>query len=360
MRVVLDTSILCQDPRLVSTAFRVFLDGLPLVPVQLQIPEVVLDETMNRYREDLVASSASLKGALDSLGRLLPSNKFNVALPDLDTALLQQRQFLDASFSRVKAKVLPYPKVSHQKVVERDLARRRPFTREGKGYRDTLIWETVCELASSGGGPIVFVTANTKDFGEGPAPHPELLPDLAEPSSVRIVTTLKAFNTEYILPRLKDAEELRSRLENTSPDAFDIHRWMEANAEQLLHEDDVRFLLMQFPDSVGSFHVASMTKIGPVKVEGVKTMESGDRLVTISADVVANISITVDGDDYENYVEVRDAVGHDEPLDSGGWCSWNEEGEFAFEVDLILDAAGSRLKDFNISRVSCGSRAIEY
>jgi predicted nucleic acid-binding protein len=51
--IVVDTNIFCQDYRMVSTNFRVFFDGIGSIPGRLKIPEIVIDEVVNRFREDL-------------------------------------------------------------------------------------------------------------------------------------------------------------------------------------------------------------------------------------------------------------------------------------------------------------------
>jgi hypothetical protein len=95
--------------------------------------------------------------------------------------------------------VLPYPAVPHRQVVARALARRRPFDPRGRGgYRDTLIWESVLELARQGGvAHVVLVTRNHKDFaaGDGSGWHADLRADLVGLSArVDLAGELEAFD----------------------------------------------------------------------------------------------------------------------------------------------------------------------
>ena len=65
-------------------------------------------------------------------------------------------------------------------MVDRILAKRRPFTDSEKGYRDALIWHSTLEVASAG--RTVLLTANTRDFaeaGDKSAP-PNLASDLVD------------------------------------------------------------------------------------------------------------------------------------------------------------------------------------
>jgi hypothetical protein len=58
--------------------------------------------------------------------------------------------------------LLDHPSVAHHDLVDRVLARRRPFSEGEKGYRDALIWYSTLECAASGA--VILLSANTKDF----------------------------------------------------------------------------------------------------------------------------------------------------------------------------------------------------
>jgi hypothetical protein len=69
------------------------------------------------------------------------------------------------------------PRVSHEEVVKRDLLRRKPFGESGKGYRDTLIWETVLAELRREQSQMALVSHNIKDFA---GPDRMLHADLAK------------------------------------------------------------------------------------------------------------------------------------------------------------------------------------
>ncbi|MGI5238809.1 PIN domain-containing protein [Dactylosporangium sp. CA-139066] len=67
--------------------------------------------------------------------------------------------------------------VDIETVLQRDLARKKPFTDNGKGFRDTLVWETAKRVVmrSEGGDKIFLVTKNSTDYcDETGALAPEL------------------------------------------------------------------------------------------------------------------------------------------------------------------------------------------
>jgi hypothetical protein len=65
----------------------------------------------------------------------------------------------------VGARIAPFPSISHEEVVERALARKKPFATSGTGYRDFLIRRTVVAEAATGHFEVVFISFD----------HPKLL-----------------------------------------------------------------------------------------------------------------------------------------------------------------------------------------
>jgi len=52
-------------------------------------------------------------------------------------------RILSEEVKRMNAQSPDYADISHADIVTRDLKRRKPFQQNGKGYRDTLLWETI-------------------------------------------------------------------------------------------------------------------------------------------------------------------------------------------------------------------------
>src|SRR6185503_18198292 len=204
-----------------------FLDGFRTIPAELKAPEVVVDEVVNRYGEDLRDAEANLRksGRLvrQLLGKAENSSERETAV---ESKFATYKEWFVERLQSVGADILPYPTVSHKSVVQRDLFRRKPFNREGAGYRDCLIWENVRQLVVIGNEPAVFVTANKRDFGVGPTIHADLEKDLWDPWRVRLVHNLFEFNREFILPRLRMLENVSSSLKQQGANEFDLRGWL--------------------------------------------------------------------------------------------------------------------------------------
>ena len=185
MKIVLDTNIL-------HNAF--FLNKADLISIsktarenkiQILLPEVVLKEFINQYKKEL----KKLRNSIDEI-----SSKSSKLLLDFTLSTNLTKELIDMKISLypdtlrsrlndLGIEIIPYPLISHEKVVERDLDARRPFKESGRGYRDTLIWESVLNVIDKSSKEIpdvVFVSNNIKDFCEDNTLHPDLVRDLTE------------------------------------------------------------------------------------------------------------------------------------------------------------------------------------
>ena len=112
-------------------------------------------------------------------------------------------------------KIVPIPDVSHQKLVDRVIRKKKPFRGNGKGYQDALIWETILELTQKDGfESLALITGNTEDFADKNKEelHPDLISDLIEikvdPDTVKLFTSLEEFIQSEVLPSLEEIQEI--------------------------------------------------------------------------------------------------------------------------------------------------------
>jgi hypothetical protein len=174
-RLVLDANILIQSPRLDSASWRALRRAGEHGEVELYVPEICVVEAIAWWERAWIDKSAELEKVVSGLRRLGaridPRQSPEALTPE------SQEDYLRSRLEQAGT-VLPWPDVAHEQLVRRAVNRRRPFNEQGSGYRDALIWEQVCQLATIG--PVIFVTANSRDFGVAPDLHAELLADLAK------------------------------------------------------------------------------------------------------------------------------------------------------------------------------------
>ncbi|MEW6771703.1 MAG: PIN domain-containing protein [Bacillota bacterium] len=358
MKLVLDSNIFCQDYRLASANFRLLREGLHIIPADLKVPEVVLDEVANRFREILEEALAAAKKAEKALNRLL-RRPVQSALTSISVIQEAQayREWLLSKLKELGAEILPYPEVPHKEVVERDLQRKRPFKRDGSGYRDFLIWESIRRLMLWGTERIIFVTANTKDFGDGPRVAPELQKDILNPDRLELVPCLKNFNDKFVVPRLRMVDDLKARLQSKAGTSFNITHWLRDSLVDLLRNEELGPIVAGFPDGVGSVYPTEIVAFEAIAIDDVRELSEHERLVRITVQVDIEFSVDIDWDDYTWCSEVREWAGEcSEPFI---WSSSKHVDRLKLGITLVLDSTGEKLVDAEIGLIEGSYGSVE-
>lgn len=343
MLLVFDSSILCQDLRFTGTAARVLFGNVRVVPVMVAVPEVVVDEVTNHFRERLAKARLTLTEAHKKLSILIPES---ADLPDpvnVERETLQYREFLLKQLSAVQGRILPYPNISHQKIVKRELQRRKPFKENGSGYRDLLIWESLRSLTFSGHERIAFVTANVKDFIADAQLHEDLAADILNPDRVEVFASLKEFNEKHVIPRLEVVDRFNEELRNISANASNVVSWIRENVLEILRDEELGYAVSAVPDGPGSFWASEIVSFDDLKVTSARRLEEGGLLCAVIVRASVDVSIDIDEEDYRNNHEVREYLG--------GPGSWHEVFALAISMELIVDAAGSGVSSYDVTQV---------
>lgn len=308
MLVVLDANVFCADFQMSGNAFRVFLTGFRKAGLKPCVPESVVDEVLNKYKEncdDLARRAAKLS---HDAGRLAGSNLIKV-FPD--------REYTDLLYSEYSTKLakailnngfvqLPYPSISHKDLAQRAVTKRRPFRESDSGYRDSLLWLSVVERLTKDREPIAFVTNNTRDFGSEGKLHDHLIEDLnkVDLSSdvLRLFSTLSELNEAMILPTLKRLDEVRQKLmDESNPQA--LRNWVEISFIDLL-KDQEGFGPLEIGH--GKSWISSVKTVRSVKIDAARQLGQHEILVSATAEVDLNLAISVNWGDYLAHEDVRE------------------------------------------------------
>lgn len=215
MLVILDSTVLVGDRLLRSNDMQLLLTAARRGGLRLAISAVTYRETINNTREQAQDALDKMAGAAASLRRLrVPTTDFVTELT-AESVASDYELFLQRELDRHRVGVLPIPPISHEVIVERALARRKPFDKKGHvGYRDALIWETIRIVAETER-EIAFVSANHRDFAEGSAGSGlarSLSDELAETARVELWSGLSPFVARHVLPATEVVNDLRRRL----------------------------------------------------------------------------------------------------------------------------------------------------
>lgn len=351
MKVVIDTNVFCEDYLLKGAHFRLFFESLASVPASLHIPEVVIDELANRYKEDLSAALEREGESRSAVKRLVGDS---TQLPhigiDVKLETARIRTHIENTVKEHGA-ILPYPEVPHKKLVERDLSRRKPFKRDGSGYRDALIWESIRKLLLWGVERVVFVTNNPKDFGEGPLVDADLQKDMLNPTNLTVVRSIREFNERYILPNLRMLDAVRAALQSESSQ-LRLQRWLTSNLMEILRNNAcLAEIVLDFPPRVGSAYPLEIVAFEKLKVSEVRELDSGEKLVELRVEAQVEFSIDVDWDDYIHHEEVREWAGDSEPFFSS---STHQVEHIGVDLELTVDLSADEITAYDVLSIDTG------
>lgn len=181
--VVLDTSVLYRDYKLSSASLQGLLRVAALGNATVVLPGVVLDELLHQHTEDYVETRKQLEAALERF-RHISTTEVSFSVP---AAKRPYSDFLQRLLKQKGIRLLDYPRITHQQMVQRFYDYRKPLgkhrdkrEKDDAGYKDALIWESVLDLLGKGSTRIILVSNNMGDFGDADTGklHGELIDDL--------------------------------------------------------------------------------------------------------------------------------------------------------------------------------------
>lgn len=301
MKVVLDTNIIFSDFHLNGAKIKDLCESAKSIGAILYIPAVVIDETINKYCEKIQDCKTKIDKYFSDFERLT-GKKIELTQNSLDVITKEKEEFIkyfEVQIRRLNLEIIPYPSTSHKDLVSRDLARKRPFQESGKGYRDTLIWESLLTICTKCNNlfdmpQMVFINKNHKDFCLEGCLHPDLREDLAKlginKDYVEIVEDIDVFIKKFAKPKQKILQNIK--------DAFQTYgSYKDIN---IIHETEQRldkFLLYRQFDYEDSpfrqeFENPTVVEIGKPKIKIDEVRQISDNEVVIEYTV--NIECTFD------------------------------------------------------------------
>jgi len=289
--VVVDTCIFAEDYHLRATLVRLLIEHCSTAGHQLVVPEVVVREVVNRYRESIEERRSKLLSAAmavkDVTGREF---QIDYSSDQLRADIQAYDHELRSAIIGHGGKIQPIPNTSHDALVGRDLARRKPFSKTGKGYRDALIWESVLELAAAGP-DIAVITTNKEDFAEKDFTlHHDLQKDLEgrgiAVERVTLYVTLKAFVDRYVIIALPKPHQELARFTLATVPNFSLEVAVEQVALDNLPHREISARALGRPSELENPTISMIGSPSDIIVLDQRELESGERLIEFSADIV--------------------------------------------------------------------------
>jgi len=301
MIVILDTGILVRDFVMQGTTFKTFLGGLERVGYTWYVPRVVLDETINKYGE-------MFEKTLNGTRRLgVKSLEFvtGTTITSSDEAKNEYQAYLLRNLQRVNAQVVDYPEVAHAELMERALARKKPFRKSDTGgYRDTLIWMTILQKLSEHA-RISFITSNTTDFSDPSNKinlHPHLVEDINElgqdTGEISFFITLDSFVEQHIRPTLELLDNTRTQIENDTYEEFNLHDLLVSHLMETIEHIDLEPTDIGFPLEYESPTISAIEDVLNIRNVDARRLSDNEILVSFSAEIEGVFTFFIYKSDY--------------------------------------------------------------
>ncbi|MCH8911769.1 MAG: DUF4935 domain-containing protein [Chloroflexi bacterium] len=174
---VIDTSVIEGDFRLRSRALERVAALAKAVNVSVFLPEVAVGELVRHFKESLPASIKKADQAISDLNRYAYDGSEQEIRAPADSHSLDYRRWLIDRAAGLGIQELLISKGKDSEVLDRALARRRPFSVKDLGYKDTLIWLSILDLFARQTTKVVFMSSDS-DYREGDNLHSDLVDDL--------------------------------------------------------------------------------------------------------------------------------------------------------------------------------------
>jgi hypothetical protein len=142
--------------------------------ITVGVPSSVVEEVIANHARAAAAAKSNLSKVYAERRRLGLSK---LAEPEPD---IEYRTYLLERFDEnLGIDVLPWPGVGHERLVSRAINRIPPFDEKGGGYRDSLVWASVVELAMAGR-DVVLISADKAFAGKDGGLAPLLVEEVVQ------------------------------------------------------------------------------------------------------------------------------------------------------------------------------------
>lgn len=161
MHVLLDTNIYLTDLTLEKSSFQALREYLKLTSSKLIIPEIIKRELIHNARHQAINDVEKFHSSYISRNNIV-----KVVL-EAEAVAEEYEKKIISNLKRFPFIEIPFPSESLPKIIDRSIHNLPPFTKEGRGFKDALIWESLLTQLETlpKNENIAFISANHHDFG---------------------------------------------------------------------------------------------------------------------------------------------------------------------------------------------------
>jgi predicted nucleic acid-binding protein len=332
--VLLDSNVFVSDFHWRSARFQLLLAEARRGHLRIVVPRLVVQEVANKYAERVTTALGDARRARRDLERLGHDVAWDVKATERAEIRKTFEEDLVHRLGNAGASMPDYPTIEHEAVVARLLEGKKPFTSEGKGYRDALLWNTVVQVAKIG--RVSFVSNNYKDFAsskEGNVLHEHLRADLSDngidPTRVELLPDLDAFVRSHVEPARAVQAEVASLLRSDEEFRLHVDEQLAAAINAQLPAGSVIEVDEEIYNPFDEITIANLEteSLQNISVDDARLGDSEDVYLFLSLDVEASL---------DAFIEKFVLYGLDDPSVMVLDWDWNDHYSF---VALSGDAS---------------------
>jgi predicted nucleic acid-binding protein len=355
MKVVLDSNIVIADFWLESTNFKLLFESAKKGDIKIYVPEVVLDEVVNKYSKRLEDSERKIDSELKTFKKLTREKKENpITSSVIDNSVSEYQKHFRQVVKDNSIDVIKYPKTDHKFLANKAINKLKPFNSNEKGYRDCLIWENIKELLTESESAIsqpelVFISNNYKDFATSEYElHSDLISELEDEDfdskSVIVYPSLSEFNdkqTKLFFAQSKSFEKKIIKKELWDLDLHSVitdYLFKNYVGSELFHYD------VNFEYEHSEPTVSSIYEDFEEKITSVKKLNATDYLVDVEFEVNSMIDFFIDKSDYWSIDDDKNIS-----IADSDWNKWM----MLAETEILVPLSMSLIIDSKLNVNSC-------
>lgn len=299
MKIVLDSNIIIADFWLESTNFKILFENVKNGNIEIYIPEIVIDEVKNKFRQRLNQSRKLVETELIKFNKIAKKNISSILKDEVvSDSIIEYIEHLEKLIAKNDIKILSYPKTSHNFIAKKAILKLKPFNINEKGYRDCLIWENIKDLLTKEEivlPELIFVTNNYKDFSEKDSYklHQNLVSELLDrgfaSNSVVVYPSLGEYNDKQGKIFLEQATTFEENLEEGKFRNFDL---VKITSEFLFEKFRTFFHIHLYIDGFDEFNEPTVRSIDDdyeIKICLVKKISDENYLIDVEFEVETEI-----------------------------------------------------------------------
>ena len=165
MIIVLDTNIFREDFLMNSFKFKILFDFLKKTESKIVVPQIIYQEIDALYRREIEEKISRIEKSRDFLKKILVGGlKQDIEL-NINGEVKKYFTYFKERLKIGEKNIIPYQDNYLDETVKRALFRIKPCSEKGEEFRDTLLWLTLLDIASSTDDKrVIFISKNVREF----------------------------------------------------------------------------------------------------------------------------------------------------------------------------------------------------